>query len=644
MFRTDIQVLRGAAVMVVLFYHAKLPLFSAGYLGVDSFFVISGFLITSLITQELELGQFSLKQFYARRAKRLIPAAYVTFVATTVASCYLLSNSERYDYFLQTIGAVTFTANVFLWKQTGYFEGAGDLKPLLHTWSLAIEEQYYLVAPALLKLVPQKFWARLMISACLVSLSLAVLYSQRMSEAFYLLPFRAWELLLGSIGALAFRRSWIRNIPDYVFGCALILLVALPMVGLRVRGFDVGGLLVCVATLIVLLKNSPRLYSGTIPLALARIGDFSYSLYLVHWPLFAFFYNAWISGSDALSLTIRWLLIGASLILALLLHTFVEKPFHHRQNIAMGKIFAATLLASFFVMGFAAMPLLIIKSDSVLGPARKINYGFDASCDFASRFVSTKACRSSTSPKVMVWGDSYAMHLVPGLLEGDNGEKNEVIQATKSVCAPLIGLAFVEPKGYDRIWAEDCIAFNDSVIAYLSVSTSSIETVVISSPFARFLGEGNVLERASPNTSAVIVSQGEEVAFRGLLRTLRALRSIGKKVVLVAPPPAANFDIGRCHERIRLNQPVLLENESCDILDSDRRAHQSGVLRFLERVRLSDQVQVINFADVLCDSIRCVTSIANVPLYNDRGHLSPAGSKLLADKLKLNQMITELAN
>ena len=139
--------------LLVVFYHVKIGSVTAGYLGVDVFFVISGYLITTLVASGIERGNFRLTDFYFRRAKRLLPAAYVTFAVTAVLAPWFLNQRELRDLAAQVVGAVSFTGNLVLWQQTGYFEGAGDLKPLLHVWSLAIEEQYYFLLPAALLLV-----------------------------------------------------------------------------------------------------------------------------------------------------------------------------------------------------------------------------------------------------------------------------------------------------------------------------------------------------------------------------------------------------------------------------------------------------------------------------------------------------------
>lgn len=152
-FRVDLQALRGVAVLLVLFYHADM-LLPGGYLGVDVFFVISGYLITGLVCRALERGEFSFGEFYYRRAKRLLPAAYVTLLVTGLLAPVILNDAELRDFFAQLIGALTFSSNVVLFLQSGYFEGAADLKPLLHIWSLSIEEQYYFLLPAACGLGP----------------------------------------------------------------------------------------------------------------------------------------------------------------------------------------------------------------------------------------------------------------------------------------------------------------------------------------------------------------------------------------------------------------------------------------------------------------------------------------------------------
>ncbi len=201
--RTDIQALRGLAVLLVVFYHGKLLIAQNGYLGVDIFFVISGYLITTIVARDMRNGTFSFSAFYYRRAWRLLPAAYVVFAACIALAPFLLTSLEIRDFSHQLFGGVTFTANHVLWGQTGYFQQAADLKPLLHAWSLSLEEQYYLLMPAALMLVGTGYWVAAVVGATVLSLSLLLWNQADMPGAtFYLFPTRAWELGIGSCIAL----------------------------------------------------------------------------------------------------------------------------------------------------------------------------------------------------------------------------------------------------------------------------------------------------------------------------------------------------------------------------------------------------------------------------------------------------------
>src|SRR6516165_5401338 len=195
----DIQVLRGIAVsLVVLFHSGTIPI-PAGFLGVDVFFVISGFLITSHIIRDVDKQLFSLPRFYMRRARRLLPATYCTLAVTTLAAPFLLVPSSWGNYIKSLFGALTFTANIFLWLQTGYFEQDAAFKPLLHLWSLSIEEQYYLILPLFLLMAPNRWRTPLIAATLLSSAALCfLLVAYKTSATFFLLPTRVWELMIGS--------------------------------------------------------------------------------------------------------------------------------------------------------------------------------------------------------------------------------------------------------------------------------------------------------------------------------------------------------------------------------------------------------------------------------------------------------------
>jgi peptidoglycan/LPS O-acetylase OafA/YrhL len=254
-YRSDIQILRAIAVILVALYHAKIPFLKSGFLGVDIFFVISGFLIGGIIIKETDLEEFSFRRFYLRRAWRLLPAAYVVFAIVVLISPLFLTQLEMKDLLWQAIGALTFTSNVVLWQQAGYFGGEASLKPLLHTWSLAIEEQFYIFLPLLLVSLRGKVRLAVIVTLTLLSFALATYLRESGSAAFYLLPTRAWELLLGvAVAIFATTRGLLRT-PKLIYFGLFFLIISIPF--FELVGFHPGpqAAFLCCATAII--RHSP---------------------------------------------------------------------------------------------------------------------------------------------------------------------------------------------------------------------------------------------------------------------------------------------------------------------------------------------------------------------------------------------------
>jgi peptidoglycan/LPS O-acetylase OafA/YrhL len=638
--RTDIQALRGFAVLIVLFYHAKISLFSAGYLGVDVFFVISGFLITRLIKNGIESGDFRFSDFYFRRAKRLLPAAYVTFLATALLAPFFLTSTEMVDFRAQMVGAVTFTANIVLWRQSGYFEGTAELKPLLHVWSLAIEEQYYFLLPAILVFIPRRFWLKTAMMALFASLILCFVMVQRKpAAAFYLLPTRGWELTIGSVGALLIVGDRLQHLLKIIFWPALITLLVLPLVQQGPIHPGPGALLICLATLVLILRKHPLLSTGAGMHGLSRVGDMSYSLYLVHWPLFAFLNNVWIGETGSEQPTgIRVTLIVVSLVLAYLLNRYVEVPFRQadiRRNI---RVMARTGAASLGLILITAGITHSVATTKDYAFIRRVNHGFGVACEFTETFEPIPECRNSDKPEMLFWGDSFAMHLVPGIL-GMKGGAPPIVQATRSVCGPLVGYAVQRVQGYDRKWGENCIQFNDSIVNYLKTA-DSVKVVVLSSPFSQFVNKDErLLKRDERDGTYRIVDAGLAEAVAGLKRTAEAVRAMGKQVVVIAPPPASGFDVGRCIERLDSELPMLGVAKGCMIDMNAYRKNMVSVLALMEALPQQAGIEVISFEPYLCEGGLCKTNIDGTFIYRDGGHLSHEGSVFMANKMSLMEKI-----
>lgn len=640
-FRTDIQALRGLAVSLVLLYHANLGFFPGGFLGVDIFFVISGYLITCLVKKGIEDDSFRFVDFYFRRAKRLLPAAYVTFLVTALVAPFVLNAQELKDLTAQVFGALSFSANVVLFLQSGYFSSASELKPLLHVWSLSIEEQYYLLLPAFLVFMPRKYWIHGAITLLVMSLGLClVLLTVKPVATFYLLPTRGWELGIGSLAAImATQLQRVRQFFIVLFWPAVLILVVIPVAptGLPHPGLD--AILVCMATVIVILRRHPLLETSRVSRLLARVGDVSYSLYLAHWPPFAFLKNATVGP---ITLIENLLTLALGIGLGILLYRFVELPTRRLHLQPSRRFVLSGLVASFGVLGVP----VVLANTPAFGPdyahIRRANDGFAAVCAFETNFIPRAECQNSDRPSVMVWGDSYAMHLVPGIVGStDKG----VIQATRGNCGPFANLAPLSNIFYLRPWATACLDFNRSVLDYLA-QTPSIETVVLSSPFNQYLKQydGKHHWRTLSVVDGVPLEQGSSVdlAVAAMLETIQRLRAQGKNVVIVAPPPSSGFNVGACLERKAQGKLVIgAPSGDCSIPAADYQRFFTLTKEFLLRVQKESGVNLVSFDSLLCDSRSCVTQLDGKFLYVDSGHLTHDASLLLAHKLGLRKVLSQ---
>ena len=360
-YRPEIDGLRALAVAPVILFHAGLGPFDGGFVGVDVFFVISGYLITSIILGEMAAGSFSLTGFYERRARRILPALLLV-VAACIPFAYLwMLPSDLEDFFRSVAAVATFSSNIHFWLESGYFDASSEVKPLLHTWSLAVEEQYYILFPLLLLgLRKLRERAAVPILAAIFLLSLAASdWGARAepSAAFYLLPSRAWELLVGVFVALYLHKHGLPRL-RVLSGVASIIgvfLIALSVFALEPRTPFPGlfALLPTLGTALVILFATERTLVRKLlsSKALVGLGLISYSAYLWHQPLLAFArYRFFELEPWAL-----WVIVAATLALAAATWKFVELPFRNRDRIATRMIFrgSAAALVAMISIGFA---------------------------------------------------------------------------------------------------------------------------------------------------------------------------------------------------------------------------------------------------------------------------------------------------
>ncbi|WP_033919717.1 acyltransferase family protein [Sphingomonas sp. 37zxx] len=620
--RTDLQALRGLAVIIVILFHSGLGILPSGYLGVDMFFVLSGYLITGILLRQRLAGSFRFADFYLRRARRLLPAAYAMLAVTIVAAMLLLTRSG-YDRFAQQLaGALAFSTNIVLWRQINYFHDSAVFEPLLHLWSLGIEEQFYLFLPALLVLLPPRRWFAVLLVATLASLiGYLVAYPRVPAAAFYLLPLRAWELGLGALACFA--GTAIRDRATRWRPAALLLLLAIPFAPETPSFIPVVTLLAGLAALGIIIARpwpTPALRP------LAAIGDRSYSLYLVHWPLFAFANVLWL-GTPLPGWLIAALLLATAL-LGFASYRYIEQP-GQTLPIAAKTVWMLAAAGAIALALLGAMGALVVGNRGQTFDMRGVVGLPLPDCDGSADPFDGR-CTQSDRPEILLWGDSFSQHLVPGITASTT---RPIAQASLGGCPPLLGIALVEGPASQRT-ASECIAFNDSVLAYLD-RTPSVGVVILAGRYLRYTHPGIQVMLAEEGNR--ITTSAPDLVVRAQLRTSAAIRARGRRVVIVSGPPQARFDVGQCWERKLAGLPYAVARADCAITPATAHEQSAATANLLDRFARSAATPVLRLDRAMCANGICATAWNGVPLYRDRNHLAYAGGELVGRRFALGQ-------
>ncbi len=521
-YRPDIDGLRAVAVVPVVLFHAGIPAFGGGFVGVDVFFVISGFLITRIIAREIAAGTFSIVNFYERRIRRIIPALVVVLAFTALMALALMPPATLVEVGRSVVAAALSVSNILFWLNTDYFAAPVDEVPLLHTWSLGVEEQYYLVFPLVLlasfRFRDGRFVRAAVVAMAAGSLLASVAFVARFQEAvFYLAPFRFWELLIGSLLAIgplrAPRSTQVREAAAWLglalIGASVLLYTEETLFpGAAALPPCLGAALVIYAGLDAEPTLAGRLLSSKVPVA---IGLISYSLYLWHWPLIVFsgYLPAFGEGWAKAAVVLLSFLAGA------LSWKYVEQPFRNRPAVGRRPVFAgagaaigACLVFGAYVDWANGLPGRFPAHLAAEIPGKEF---YNRQCLLEARdppeawkgadcFLSTAG-----STNVLLWGDSFAAHYVPGL-RAHAGDWN-VLQYTASACAPM--------SGYDPKFRRECAAFNRQ--AARVIEEFDVDAVILA---ANWL---------------LTVSRAED--FAGLQRTVDDLTARGIDVVVIGQVP-----------------------------------------------------------------------------------------------------------
>lgn len=439
-YRREIDGIRALAVIPVILFHAGFSWFSGGYVGVDVFFVISGYLITGIVMSDVASGTFSIAEFYERRIRRILPALFLVVVVCVPVAFLVLLPADFKEFGQSLIAVATFSSNVYFWNQSGYFHGAAELKPLLHTWSLSVEEQFYVFFPLLLLLMWR--WGRRSVVAVLLAIAVASLILAEWGAlnkpiaAFFLLPTRAWELLLGSLVAF-----YLANKSRHQLSLTqgnILSSIGLFAVGYAVFQFDektifpgLQALIPTLGTALMIIGAKPETWVGRLLCqpVMVSVGLFSYSAYLWHQPLFSFARHLGLAASATLTLGALAVL---SLILGYLSWRYVETPFRRNRAISRKQIFLFAGSGSLAILLTGLTGHLLNGFIDRLNPEDRylasISPG-EQGAYVRSRFDSlhhTSFSKKNNSIKLLVIGDSYAKDLVNAIYEGPLAENIQV--------------------------------------------------------------------------------------------------------------------------------------------------------------------------------------------------------------------------
>lgn len=633
-YRPDIDGLRAIAVLAVVLYHFGFTPMRGGFVGVDVFFVISGYLITMIIAGELDAGRFTYSSFYERRIRRIFPALFAMLAVATIVGLVVLLPSDLLLLGKSLLATILFGSNLFLWRTSGYFNATSEINPLLHTWSLAVEEQFYLVFPFVLALLMRtslRFALAGLATMVAVSFLLCVVVQPiRPTATFYLLPFRAWELGVGALLALgAFPTIGSRFARDAISVGAIGLLLgslflipagsqfpgwmaAFPVIGtaLLIHAGSCGG---SVGTRLMSVR--PLVFLGLI----------SYSLYLWHWPLLVF--AKYVLGLAPLGILVVPLLI-LSLALAYASYRWVETPFRTKHWGASTRVLFRSGALAGAAAGIVGVSLLAADGWPQRVPARiaaiddlrttsSIPY---RECEGDPRQVAKKsACilgAASAEPTVALWGDSHALAIAPA-----------VDAALRDMNAA--GYAFLTPGcpsvlGLDNPNHRGCNSHNESVYRFIA-ERKTIKTIVLHNFWNSYLNRQAFYAQAVPE------NQRQQFVENLTVEAVMTLAKSGLTVYLVGAIPGSSMTPFEYAAVEHFGRPP----KSPPQLAAFRR-ESSGYEAVLRRIRAANlpNVRVIAPDAVLCPSEACLQDVGGRLLYRDLDHLSVDGALFIADHMR----------
>lgn len=646
-YRPDIDGLRAIAVSLVVLFHAGLPILSGGYVGVDVFFVISGFLITGIINNEIVSGKFNFRNFFERRIRRIFPALFFMIFVTTVLASIFMMPRDLMDYAKSLVATVLSGSNMLFWWQSGYFDGAAEAKPLLHTWSLAVEEQFYLVFPLILVLL-HRFWAEQIKPVLVIAIALSFALSVALVEvsptsSFYIAPLRAWELLIGAMLALA-GPAWVtkRLARELVAAVGMIAIVAAAVLYTKLTTFPAQGALLPVlgSAAIILAGSSGTTLVGRL---LSRrpvvfVGLLSYSFYLWHWPALVL---AEYVAIDELAPVQSAIAVSVALLMAYISWQFVENPFRSKAGLikTQGAVFASAAATVVLSIGLGGAILVAQGLPSRFSP--DVTRILAASESLTDRMATCSGqvekqldpkggcvIGSNPRPTGFLMGDSHGDAMTGAVQAVSKAKGMSFYYGVDASCPPLLGVGT----------GAQCIANNQRWLDFIR-KHPEIRTVIIASRWTSYthgravdfgpaesneqlpyliLENGRTLPRFSDRATRAMQT--------GITGMVDALLKLDRDVVIVYPIPETGYNIPTTLARM-VSQGRAPRDFTRPFSYYVQR--QRSTFRILDALPYGPHLKPLHPEQRLCAKGQCQVYSDGEVLYWDDDHLSLEGARLL---------------
>lgn len=638
-YRADIDGLRAIAVLSVIFFHLNIIGFSGGFVGVDVFFVISGYLISSIILNDIHYGNFSITRFYERRIRRIFPALY-TVIAFTIIVGFFLLDANTFELFGKSVTATSFfSSNILYWRESGYFSPKLT-NPLLHTWSIAVEEQFYIFFPLLLISINSFFKARyltLLLGICIISFLISVNYVYFHKVAtFYLLPTRAWELLFGAILSLQvlpkLKSNGYRN---------FVSLAGLSLILFSIGFYSESTLFPGPSALAPVLGAGFIIYSGFgsgtsivkkyLSLSpIVFIGLISYSLYLWHWPLTVF-----VKYMIFRNLTIvdKIGIILASFIISVLSHKFIEQPFRMQEPLIPNRKkiigLSAGMTIIFSIIGTViylqkGIPSRYPEAEAFVKESRT-DYQENATIENKNQidglqveFIKKTIGMKKGNPSFLIWGDSHAEYLSTGLSE--LGKKYQLMGyvISRGGVKPLLGMDY-----YGILLNDVQNKYNQSVIDFIKVRPE-IKTVILAGMWSH--------EESLIDVSGEYLDRKKFSFFLrvGLLRTVKTILKMGRNIIVVCDVPWLKEDPNRI---LYISRRFNTEPDFKQITPTfdDYQDTNKDMMLILKDLEKFTNVSIVH-PESLFFKTKAYNMVMshNKTLYSDYNHLTKIGSRFIS--------------